>query len=111
MRAHLVLTSAPRHFQLCSQLGEALGKNAVRVIDLFREWDENGDGVVSKKEFRRAMPLLGFDVPKPEIDALFDQFDPDLTGQVEYVELKKHLQKFKVDKPPPPAKKPATKKK
>tara|TARA_B100000767_G_C19274370_1_gene332740 strand:+ start:185 stop:313 length:129 start_codon:yes stop_codon:yes gene_type:complete len=31
----------------------------VRVIDLFREWDENGSGAVTKKEFRVAMPLLG----------------------------------------------------
>ena len=36
----------------------------VRVIDLFREWDEDGDGTVSKKEFRKAMPLLGLEVPK-----------------------------------------------
>ena len=39
-----------------------LTTNAVRVIDLFREWDEDGDGIVSKKEFRRAMPLLGLQV-------------------------------------------------
>ena len=39
-----------------------LTTNAVRVIDLFREWDEDGDGVVSKKEFRRAMPMLGLQV-------------------------------------------------
>jgi len=44
------------------QLRRVLTTNAVRVIDLFREWDEDGDGIVSKKEFRRAMPLLGLQV-------------------------------------------------
>ena len=33
----------------------------MRVIDLFREWDEDGDGTVSKKEFRKAVPMLGLD--------------------------------------------------
>ena len=38
----------------------------VRVIDLFREWDEDGDGTVSKKEFRKALPMLGIQVAKQE---------------------------------------------
>ena len=34
-------------------LSEELAKssNLVRVIDLFRDWDENGDGAVSKDEY------------------------------------------------------------
>ena len=30
----------------------------MRVIDLFREWDEDGDGVVTKKDVRRALRRL-----------------------------------------------------
>ena len=30
------------------QLREALSANAVRVVDLFKEWDTDGDGTVSK---------------------------------------------------------------
>ena len=44
---------------------QALAKNAGRVIDLFREWDENGDGMVTRKEFHKAMPLLGLEAPRP----------------------------------------------
>ena len=55
----------------------ALTRSQVRVIDLFREWDEDGDGTVSKKEFRKAMPLLGLEVPKKEIDALFPNPNPN----------------------------------
>ena len=47
----------------------------VRVIDLFREWDEDGDGEVDKFEFRKAMPMLGLHATKDHIDALFDSFD------------------------------------
>ena len=63
-------------------LKESLSINSVRVIDLFREWDENGDGNVSKKEFRKAILMLGID-PEPskaDIDALFDEWDPDGSG-------------------------------
>jgi len=69
----------------------ALDKNAGRIIDLFREWDVDGDGNVTKKEFRKAMPVLGFDVPTSEVDKLFESFDPDGSGSIGYAELKKML--------------------
>ena len=43
---------------------------------MFREWDTDGDGEVSRKEFHKAMPLLGLDVAKEEIDKLFNEWDP-----------------------------------
>ena len=61
----------------------------MRVIDLFREWDEDESGTVSKKEFRKAMPMLGLQVSKRDIDALFDSWDPDGSGQLELGELNK----------------------
>ena len=75
------------------QLREALSANAVRVVDLFKEWDTDGDGTVSKKEFRKAIPALGLDVPRAEIDALFDQFDPDGSGDIALSELNKMLRR------------------
>ena len=59
------------------------------MIDLFREWDADGDGYVTRKEFHRAMPLLGLEVPKAEVDALFDSWDTDGGGAISYDELKK----------------------
>ena len=75
------------------QLKDHLRKNAVRVIDLFREWDEDGDGTVSKKEFRKAMPLLGLHVPRKEVDALFEEWDPDGSGDIDMKELNKVLRR------------------
>merc|ERR1719272_1223165 len=76
---------------MASELVELLSANAARVIDLFREWDEDGDGRVSKKEFRRALPLLGLQVPREEVDALFDSWDPDGSGSLVMAELRERL--------------------
>jgi len=73
------------------QLKAALDKNQTKVLDLFREWDADGDGNVSRKEFIKAMPILGLDAPKEAINAVFDEFDPDGSGSVSYHELKKML--------------------
>ena len=78
---------------VAEQIREALAANAVRVVDLFREWDADRSGSVSKKEFRKAMPHLGLDVPKAEVDALFDQWDPDGSGSIEIGELNRILRK------------------
>eukprot|EP00964_Phaeocystis_antarctica_P155487 scaffold124713_cov36-Phaeocystis_antarctica.AAC.1 len=75
------------------QLRQILIDNAVRVIDLFRDWDDDGDGKVSKKEFRKAMVALGLDVPRKDVDALFDTFDPDGGGSIDYNELNKALKR------------------
>ena len=38
---------------------------------------------ISRKEFRAAMPALGFDVAKEQIDELFDANDPDGLGRTD----------------------------
>jgi hypothetical protein len=54
------------------RIKETLTNNAVRIVDLFKEWDLDNSGTVSKKEFRKAMPLLGLsDVDPKEVDPLF----------------------------------------
>jgi len=39
------------------------------------------------------MPLLGLEVPKKEIDALFDSWDPDGSGKLELKEIGKQLRR------------------
>ena len=46
------------------QLIEALNAHAVTIMELFRDWDDDDDGCVDKKEFRKAMQELGFDAPR-----------------------------------------------
>ena len=61
------------------------------MLDLFRSWDTDGDGEVSRAEFHRAMPELGLDVEKHDIDALFDEWDRDGGGSLDLKELQKVL--------------------
>ena len=42
------------------------------MIDLFREWDEDGDGVVSKRDVRRALVRLSGGGVVPQQDARLD---------------------------------------
>ena len=75
------------------QLRDGLVNNAMRVMDLFREWDVNNDGVVSKDEFRRAIPMLGLHAHGDQIDDLFAEFDIDHGGTISFRELNKLLRR------------------
>ena len=84
---------------LRQQLRDALGSKLIRVMTLFRLWDENGDGKISKEEFRRALARL-LDTPPSnnDSDALFDEIDLDGSGTIEYRELSTLLQRHKSDR-------------
>ena len=69
------------------QLLEALSENMMRVVELFRSWDENLDGRITKKEFRKSMKVLMKKVDTQTVDSLFDSFDIDHSGAVEFKEL------------------------
>lgn len=66
-----------------TQLKKALSSNMKRVLDLFRDWDDDASGTVDKKEFRRAVTALGLEAPRIEIDRLFDSFDKDGGGEID----------------------------
>ena len=74
-----------------TQLRDALTANAARVIELFRQWDEEGSGAVNRREFRALGPLLrdavDSEVTRQQLDALFDSFDLDRAGTIDYNEL------------------------
>ena len=77
--------------RLCSQLSDAMAAKHLRVIDIFREWDDDNNGLVSKAEFRKAMPMLGLDVTLKKLDTLFDSWDKDGSGVIELKELNQLL--------------------
>ena len=89
-----VRLSAKDSRPLREQIKEALMQNAVRVVDLFKEWDIDGSGTLSKKGFRKAMPMLGLsDCPGEEVDGLFDELDSDGGGAISLKELSKMLRR------------------
>ena len=75
--------SSPRAMQLRIELA----RHSVRVIDLFREWDDDDNGLISRDEFHKAMRELKFDATPDDIDKVFDEWDPDGSGALELKEL------------------------
>ena len=62
MLAGLDLDESPGAPPINEQLRDALARHAGKVLDLFREWDEDGDGQIDKGEFREAMTMLVLEV-------------------------------------------------
>ena len=58
--------SADSDVPVIEQLKRALEKRMARVIDIFRVWDEDFSGTVSKREFARSLPMLGIHVPRAQ---------------------------------------------
>ena len=88
------------------QVRDALADNLARVIDLFHEWDANGDGRIAKSEFRKALTVLGLRASSDEMDALFHEFDVDRSGFIDYRELRAHLRRRLSDRGPKPPRPP-----
>jgi Ca2+-binding EF-hand superfamily protein len=61
------------HEYLRFALRDALSRSAARVVEIFSEWDEDGSGTISKREFRRAVRSLGFTQNDADIDIVFEE--------------------------------------
>ena len=59
------------------QLRSTLKKKIIKLADLFAQWDVDGDGEVSLKEWRAAMPAIGIQADKRHIDRRLEQLDLD----------------------------------
>ena len=76
----MITSTASEAADVEEQLREALRTNAVKIMDLFIEWDTDGDHKVSKQEFRKAMAAIGFTHSRPHIDSVFASLDDDGSG-------------------------------
>ena len=85
------LDESPDAPPVSEQIIAALMANAGKVIDLFRSWDDNGDGIVTRAEFHKAMKQLGLQVPKDAIDTIFSRWDKDGGGELSLPEMTKIL--------------------
>merc|ERR1719181_633764 len=52
--------------------------------EVFRSWDMDKDGVISKSEFGCMMHCMGINLSKYEMDAVFDKIDVDQVGGCRY---------------------------
>jgi len=71
------------------QLRAILAKEAFKLTTekLFKKWDADGEGSVSRKEFRTWWPKIGYEAPAHDINELFDEFDVDGSGEIDFDEF------------------------
>merc|ERR1719253_665178 len=58
--------------------------------DMQKAWkvfDLAGEGKIASEDFRKALPLMGEDVPEEKIDELFKLADADGSGRIEFNEF------------------------
>ena len=65
----------------------SLGKRLKEMLDLFTRWDEDGNGLIDKREFRAAVAALGLQYEEAIVDAVFDCYDADGSGSMSYTEF------------------------
>lgn len=74
--------------RLPEQLCHALADNLLSHVDLFRQWDGNGDGVVTCPEFVEALRQLGLtNVPESLLEQAYHALDANGDGFLHYEEL------------------------
>ena len=85
--SHVDLDESSGAPPVAEQLKMALSENAVTVIRLFKCWDGNGDGNLSRTEFQAGLLALGLNVPQVALYKLFSEWDKDHSGEISLREL------------------------
>lgn len=76
------------HEPLVVRLGNALRRASAPPVELMKAWDMNGDGMLSRIEFRQQVRRLNIGADYHETDKLFDTLDVDASGEIDIRELK-----------------------
>ena len=68
-----------------------------KIIGSFKQFDENGDGVVSHDEFRTGIRACAPGVPPQAIEEMIYSMDKDGDGEIDYLEFSKKYGSAKTD--------------
>ena len=68
-----------------------IAKSWAKISQLFNVWDANGDGAVTKTEFKNGLETLKIGISRREVDLFFDHFDPDRSGTLNLREVNSAL--------------------
>ncbi len=58
------------------------------LLEAFQEFDEDGNGTISKEEFLNFMRKLGYRITLLDLQEMIDQVDKDKSGQIGFDEFK-----------------------
>mmetsp|Transcript_51983 Transcript_51983/g.103453 ORF Transcript_51983/g.103453 Transcript_51983/m.103453 type:complete len:158 (-) Transcript_51983:103-576(-) len=76
---------------LAARLGAIISLRNIRLNDVVTKWDKNGNGELSKSEFRKELIELGIEAPRHEVSDLFDELDTVKDGLLQLDEMKAML--------------------
>ena len=79
-------------FPIEVKLLRCLAQNKKRLIDIFRSFDEDGNGTLSHEEFYNGMMRLGIGVTKKDIKGLINLVDTNNDGEIDYRETLDHFE-------------------
>ncbi|NXU49963.1 EFHB protein, partial [Turnix velox] len=72
-------------------LKKANYENFDMLLEAFRHYDKNGDGMIDKDDLRKTCYQLNLNVDDELLDSLFDYCDLDKDGQINYLEFANFL--------------------
>ena len=78
---------------IVKSLQDGLAASHARVLDLFRAWDTNNDGRISREEFTIAFLAMAPKFTESAAHECFKIFDPNGDGEIEFHELNERLQR------------------
>jgi len=94
MSEHMVEKSALRKEEMRAELEEKRKMFVLRLAQLFRESDQDGDGQLTRIEFHAAKPQIqemleeeGVSVSTTDLEAVFDTIDFDQSGSIDIGEF------------------------
>ena len=71
LAAQIAAAKATMGARVAALLNEKLAKSWQKISSLFRSWDVDGDGWITKREFAKGMGVLGLGVSPDDVDELF----------------------------------------
>eukprot|EP01029_Cantina_marsupialis_P028671 TRINITY_DN777860_c0_g1_i1.p1 TRINITY_DN777860_c0_g1~~TRINITY_DN777860_c0_g1_i1.p1 ORF type:complete len:1044 (-),score=324.99 TRINITY_DN777860_c0_g1_i1:749-3778(-) len=73
--------------EIQSKLAAKVFEQFSKVRSSFRTFDLNGDGRISRSEFKTVMARFGLQLSESELDALMDEYELDEDGNITYEEF------------------------
>ena len=81
----------PEEMSVIEKLHQMLAQEYGQLQALFRSWDDDGSGTVSRREWCKAIQSLGYRGPRSVLHQIFDSMDRDRSGTLSFDEVYRQL--------------------